>query len=224
MKAHQHAPTIDIWDKHYPIMTTEDPKTKQVTHYVYINDAIEAPYEFTEIIALLDTAQEDELVVIKLNSPGGYLNTTLMLIDAIKACEATVVCELSGEVASAATMIALACVDIYIAPHTTFMIHNFSGGTFGKGHEIASNVEFMLETNKLFFFDIYKHFLSKKEIQEVINGRDIYCTTDQVYERFDNVKAKRAARQEKAQEEAEKEQQQMLVTVLESLGYSVEKR
>ena len=220
----KHKDFLDPWSKLYPIVSVENPESQGITHYIYINTYIESPDEFSEIIALLDTVPENELVIFKLNSGGGYLNSALMIIDAIRSCEARVVAELSGEVASATTMLALACDDIYVAPYTTFMIHNFSGGAGGKGHEIASNVEFMLASNKDFFNDTYKGFLTKKEIKAVINGKDIYLTSEEVYERFDKVKVIHEKKQVKLQKSVEKEQEAALVELVESLGFTMTKK
>lgn len=222
-KAQLMGPPMDLWDKLYPIMTVEDPESSALTHYIYINTYFEMPNEFSEIIGLLDTAKAGETVVFKINSGGGILDSVLMLIDGVRACEASVVCELSGTVASAATMLTLACDDIYVAPHTEFMVHNFSGGASGKGHEIIANVDSMISTQKVFYNDIYKHFLTKQEIKDVIAGQDMYLTADEVYERFNKVKEKRQKKLAKYTKKQEKEQEQAIVELVESLGYDVAK-
>lgn len=219
----QEHPMVDLWDRPYPIMSTQDPDSGIITHFIYIMDEIGAPREFSEIIALLDTTPSDALIVLKINSPGGYLDSALSLIEAIKFSEATVVCELSGTVASAATMIALACHNIDIAPYTTFMIHNFSGGAMGKGHELLSNIEFMIKSNKAFFEDIYEGFLSEDEIATVLAGKDIYLNDDEVMERFEMVKMLRQEAIDADAEEMNTRHVNSMKEVLEQQGYVVAK-
>jgi len=211
----------DLWDKLYPMMSLEDPDSGQITHYIYINTYFESPDKFTEVLALIDTVKKGELIIFKVNSGGGYLDSVLMIIDAIKACEAEAVCELSGTVASAATALALSCNDIYVAKHTTFMIHNFSAGSYGKGGEIEVHVNSMLTTYKGFFEDIYRPFLTKRELKKVINGKDLYLDADEVYRRFEKVKAKRLKQAQKQQEALEEEQHEALVAMVDAMGFDL---
>jgi ATP-dependent protease ClpP protease subunit len=54
-----------------------------------------------------------------------------MIAAAIKHSKAKVIGQLSGTVASAGTLITMACDEIVVTPHLSFMIHNYSGGMAG---------------------------------------------------------------------------------------------
>lgn len=213
-------PMMSIWDELYPIFSTKD--AEGVTnHYVYISTYFESPNTFSEVIALLDTAPEGDRIIFKINSGGGYLDSVTMLIDAIRNSDAEVVADISGSVASAATMLTLACDDIYVAPHTSFMIHNYSGGVGGKGGEIKAHSSHITPMTTALYYDIYKGFLTKKEIKKVIKDKDFWMPPEEVMRRWENVLAKRLKAKEKAEKKAGKEQEQMLISIVEELGYDV---
>ena len=64
------------------------------------------------------------------------------------------------------------------------MIHTSSGCTFGKQSDIKKEEAFYNTWLENFFNEIYKHFLTKKEIQEVLSGKDMWLRSDEVMERF----------------------------------------
>ena len=64
------------------------------------------------------------------------------------------------------------------------MIHTSSGCSFGKQSDIKREEEFYNPWLENFFQEIYKHFLTKKEIQEVLAGKDMWLRSDEVMERF----------------------------------------
>lgn len=64
------------------------------------------------------------------------------------------------------------------------MIHTSSGCSFGKQSDIKRQEDFYNEWLDNFFKDIYKDFLTEKEIQDVLGGKDIWLNSDEVMERF----------------------------------------
>lgn len=167
-----------IWDLEVPIIAN-----KNVTQ-VYITDSIDEPQVYNEFCYLLATASPAETFHIHLNTPGGMIDSAFMIIDAIRNTKAKTVAHLSGTVASAGTIIALSCDDLVVADHTSFMIHNYSGGMMGKGHEMKARQEFIDNSLQVAFKDIYSNFLSTKEMQDVINGKDMWMGKTEVLTRF----------------------------------------
>ena len=222
MNEQQIIDPVDIWAKAYPILSVPD-GTGGIQHRVHITDAVMRPRDFNEIISLIQTVPDTDSILLLINSPGGYLDSTLMIMDAIATSSVPIYAQLSGTVASAATMLTLVCDDVYIAPHSTFMIHNFSGGAYGKGHEIKASIDFDHETYGKMFKDVYKHFLSKKEIGDVIAGKDLYITPEEFDVRFQKVIDKRIQKAGKIIKQNEEEQQGELVEYLKAAGYSVKK-
>ena len=170
------------WDKDVPIVA----RGKVVT--AYLMSEIYEPEVYNELCYTLEHTSADYVRLV-MNNGGGQLDAMLSILDAIKKSSATVVAVLSGTVASAATMIALACDEVEVADHTAFMIHSASGGTSGKTHETKAYMEFSDTNLKGIFNDVYKGFLSAEEIEKVLEGRDMWLCKSEVLERFAKMKA-----------------------------------
>lgn len=168
----------NVWHEYVPIITNKNITT------VYLTDVIEAPAVYNELCYKLDTASEAEKFYIYINTPGGVLDAAVMLVNSIKNTKAATIAKLSGTVASAGTIITLACQEVEIAPHTAFMVHNYSGGLVGKGHELKAHQEFVDSNLNRSFVDFYGGFLTPSEIRQVIDGKDLWMGTEEVQRRL----------------------------------------
>lgn len=173
-------PKTSIWDNTVPIITE-----KNVTR-VYLNDEIQESFNYNELTFKLDTASEAETFYIYINTPGGLLDAAIMLVASLNETKAKTVAILSGMVASAGTIVALACKEVVARPHLSFMIHNYSGGLHGKGHELKAHQSFNDKELPRAFGQFYKGFLTEDEISKVIDGQDIWLNADEVTERVLN--------------------------------------
>lgn len=172
-----------VWDQTVPIV-------KKGNHTdVYLCDNIAEPTFYDELCHTIHNAEEYETITIHLNTPGGIIDSAFMIIDAIEQSPAIVTAYLTGTVASAGTMIALACEQLIVADHTAFMIHNYSGGMMGKGHEMKARQEFMDASLNATFKTFYSGFLTDKEMTEVIDGKDMWMGKDDILERWFNRQA-----------------------------------
>ena len=98
--------------------------------------------------------------------------------------------QLTGTVASAGTIIALSCDDLEVEDFTSFMIHNYSGGAGGKGHEIIDYVNFSDKNITATFKKLYSGFLTPRELTAVIKGKDMWMGTEEVQKRWDKMQEK----------------------------------
>ena len=171
-------PSNSPWDKDVPIINNR--------HHtdVYITDSIDEPAYYNELCHILRTSQEGDTVMLHLNTPGGMVDSAFMIIDAIKASKAVVTGYLTGTVASAGTMIALACDELVASNHLSFMIHNYSAGMSGKGHEMKARQEFTDRSLNEAFKSFYKGFLTDKEMAEIIDGKDMWMDSADVEKRW----------------------------------------
>ena len=174
--------TWSIWEDHIPISKNG----REID--VYITAEIVNPIEYNELCHLLRNATSKETIRLHINTPGGRLDSTTMIIDAISASDAYIIGVLSGNVASAGTMIALACDELECSSYLEFMIHYFSGGTGGKGNEIKAHSNFIDKHMPMIFKKMYAGFLTNKEIEDMIEGKDIWLNGDEVLERFEAAK------------------------------------
>ena len=172
-------PKTTVFDNYVPMITNKHTTT------VYLTDVIEAPSLYNELCYKLDNASPAEEFFIYINTPGGILDAAIMLVNSIKNTAANTTARLSGTVASAGTIIALSCRNVEIADHTAFMIHNYSGGLFGKGHELKAHQEFVDANLNKSFSSFYEGFLTPAEIKRVIDGKDYWMNKDEVLSRLD---------------------------------------
>lgn len=171
-----------VWELEVPVLVS--PKKKRLI--AYITDSIGPPAIYNELCHQLEEAGEDWDVTLHINTGGGILDSAFMIIDAVKRCKAKVKARLSGTVASAGTIISLACDKLEAAPHLSFMIHNYSGGIQGKGHEMKARQKFSDDQLEAAFEDIYSGFLTETERQRVIEGTDLWMGEDEVLARWED--------------------------------------
>lgn len=168
-----------IWDNMLPIVVHDNGDLE-----AYITESIDEPSVYNELCHRLRLAPASSTVTLHINTPGGIIDSALMIIDAIKASKAKIIGYLTGTVASAGTIIALACDELSISQHLTFMIHNYSGGMVGKGHEMKAHQEFVDRNLNEAFKSFYAGFLSPKEMQSIIDGRDLWLSSEEVAARW----------------------------------------
>ena len=171
------------WDLYVPIVTNGS------TTRAFITEVIEEPSYYNELCFRLLVAEPHETFYLHINTPGGLIDSATMIIDAIRQSPAKVIAYLAGSVVSAGTVITMACDDIIVAPHTSFMIHNYSGRSSGKGHELRALQEHTDKSLNAAFSEFYTGFLTAKEMREVIDGKDMWMSTDEVLERWARKKA-----------------------------------
>ena len=157
-------------------------------HHFYIVDEIEDVSPYLELINALKTAEQHDTIYICINSPGGNLHTAIQIISAIKQSQATVITSLDSLCCSAATLIFLSGHKFMVNPNCTFMIHNYSQFTGGKGNELALQVKYQEEHFKTLADDIYGGFLTTDEINSVVNGKDLWMGSSEIVRRLKNIK------------------------------------
>ena len=134
---------------------------------------------------------EEDTVILHINTSGGLLDGCKTIYDAIKECKATTICKLSGTVASAGTIIALACDEIEMGDYCCWMTHYYSSEIISRGNELEADEleaqqEFMSREIERMFYEIYDGFFSKEEIKKIIDGRTRWLNKTEVLKRWVN--------------------------------------
>ena len=169
-----------VWDTPCPVV-----KVNEKLYRVYMLDEIGHPQDYGELIEILNDLDEECVVEWYLNSPGGRLDTTTMLMNAINDTKAKVIGKISGTVASAATMLVMVFDEVEVAPYVEFMIHAWSvSGQAGKANEIEAQNDFVKKETRHLFNDVYDEFLTTREINKVLKGTDIWLNSEEVKERL----------------------------------------
>ena len=155
-------------------------KSTASIHEFYLSGTIEEPNEYIEWFDTIRNARASDTVKLYINSCGGDLYTAIQFMRVMYDTEATIICSVEGACMSAATMIFM-CADEYeVTPHSTFMLHNYSGGTVGKGGEMIDQLQHERKWSAKLMTDIYKDFLTAVEITSILEGKDIWMDGEEV--------------------------------------------
>lgn len=158
------------------------PKTNQIVYY--LSKGVGAANEYVEIIDIIRTAAPNTDIRIYLNTPGGCIATGAQFIHAMQQSQGIVTAILDGEVCSLGSLLFLAADQQEVNPYSSLMLHTYSSRMAGKGNELDSELEHRTPYIKNLFMDIYYPFLSKKEINQLMDGKDFWFAANQVISRL----------------------------------------
>ena len=157
----------------------------------YLSGEITDPEDYINWYDVIRHCTPDDTVKIYINSAGGNLFTSIQFLRVLSETEAQVIVSVEGLCASAATLVFLAADIFEVTPHSMFLFHTYSGGTFGKGSEMHAQIIHEKAWCAKLFSEIYEDFLTSQEITDMLVGRDIWLSTDEVAERMNKRIAKR---------------------------------
>ena len=158
--------TTSKFEDDYRIVKQKSEKEK----ILYVG-MIEDYFSAIPILSELNVAKEDETLYLSINSDGGELYTALSIVMAIKRTKAKVIA-LCDVAASAATIITLACDEVWVTPLTEFMVHSVTSGSYGN----TKDNKILAQHQEKYFTDImidcYKGFLTKEEVKTIVDNGD----------------------------------------------------
>jgi ATP-dependent protease ClpP protease subunit len=190
--------------------------TKRVANYsiydYYLDTGLGEAAEYRELITILNTAGAEDTINLYINGPGGHVTTAMAIINAIRQSSADVVAHLTGIAFSAHSLIFLACNSWIVHEHVSLMIHNYSGGAWGKGQDILQQVEATHAMCSKLSEDIYYPFLNEQEMEDLGKNQDFWFTdTNEILRRLEVLSASRLLTHQ-AQERAHKAAQLKALT------------
>jgi len=148
-------------------------------HY-YISGPIEDPARYTEMIHTIRSASPSDVINLHLNTPGGLVSTGVQIISAMRASQGHIVTHLEGEACSMGALLFLTADEMVVYDDSLLMFHNYSGGAFGKGHEMTASID---ATNKWYSKlanTVCVPFLTKEELARIFDGADLWMLSDEV--------------------------------------------
>ena len=107
------------------------------------------------------------------------------IIHAIAQCEGHVVGSADGLVASAGSLIFFACHQFILGEFCEVMLHDGSGGSYGKFNENLKSAEFTSKRLSHIYHTVYGRFLDEETVQGVLDGKDLYLTATDVEKLID---------------------------------------
>jgi ATP-dependent protease ClpP protease subunit len=160
--------------------------SRRVQHY-YLSSAIEEPEQYVDMVHKIQTAGADEIIYIHLNTPGGHLDTGVQIINAMQSTQAQVTVSIEANCHSLGTLIFLAADEFIVHDNCLMMIHNFSGGVFGKGNEQQSQLEAQIKWFNTLAKKLYVPFLSVEEFNSIVRGEDLWLQSDDIRKRLEKM-------------------------------------
>lgn len=173
---------IRMYHNHLPYF--ESTKTNRSIK-IFLDESIKEPKYYRTVLQGIDSLGEDDLVIISINSYGGHLDGAIALINAIDNTDADVHATIEGVAASAASLIALAAPSVSVAPYATMMIHCATFGAFGKQSDVISHASFVDKQVRTLMNNVYKDFLTEKELEEIFVGKEIWFNANEIVERLE---------------------------------------
>lgn len=155
-----------------------------VRYEYYLTGPIGSAEDYLDLCNILRSASSQDEVVIRINCPGGNVDTGNMIINAINESEANVIGFIESECGSMATFIFLACHNWGVSEAAEFFAHTCSYGSWGKEHENFSRAEFLRKQQHKMTRKRYASFLTEEEIDRLLLGQDVYLDADEIMERL----------------------------------------
>lgn len=154
-------------------------------HYtIYLTGELQDAGEYTEEFVIFKNASEGDVIDIEINGFGGDLFAAVQFYNAIQECRATVRTILQGMAYSAHSMILLAGHEIVVMPNTSMLVHNGVTGHSGPIEEIIKAARHTSDFAKKFINTVYEGFLSKEEIEKVVEYDQKWILDDEIAERL----------------------------------------
>lgn len=154
-------------------------------HKLYISGAIRQPEEYIDMFEVIRNAGEQDMIYLHINSEGGSLFTAIQFLRVLGETKAMVVASVEGLCMSAATIIFMAAKNHEITNHSMFMFHNYSNKVEGKGGELFDHIVHARTWGEKLLRDVYASFLTEAEIQIILDGKDLYMTSEEVAQRLE---------------------------------------
>lgn len=154
---------------------------------VYLNRPIGDVTYYQEFIKLLQDMQEHDSLTIYIDGPGGDVDTTVSIIEAIENCIGNVHTVVTGRASSSHSILALMSPSLEVSPRARFFLHNASYGLGqSKHHEAKCLTDYYDKSLQALMKEAYSGFLTAQELQELYYGRDFYIDGEELQERLEN--------------------------------------
>jgi len=144
---------------------------------------IEEPAQYADLMSALEMMEEHDDMVINLQSGGGCVSTTDMLVHSLRKTKGHVHFIATGQIASAATILLLEAHSFELSENFAAMCHCGSTGAHGTLSEFRQAAPFQAKYMEKLIRNTYKGFLTDAEIESMIDGKDVYLDAEQWLDR-----------------------------------------
>jgi len=169
----------------YPEKTLPYSYPNSMTHVLKFDSKIDTPDYYSEFCDVLLQATENDVVEIYFSTVGGNGSSMITLLNLLGNCKAETHGFLMSEAHSAGSYLFLACDKQYVGRFTSMLLHQASYGTGGSHHEVKAYVDHVAIEERDLVTTVYKHFLSDEEIEQLMQGRQIYLYETDIASRLE---------------------------------------
>lgn len=152
---------------------------------IRINSPIGEPDEWSEEVSAIQTATENDIIHIYINSPGGNLFTTTELLSAMLQSKAHIITEITSEACSAGMLLFLAGHEFMVSDDASAMCHGASYGAYGTQGQIHDNVMHSTKHLTKLAYKYYEGFLETDEIERLLEGKEYWMEAEEIIERLE---------------------------------------
>ena len=161
---------------------------EKVISYIYnisLDEDIEDPAKYREIFNILQRATEHDIINFYINSHGGILVTFVQLYNLLLNCKATTTAVIYTA-HSVAALIALSCTKIIVTKFSNMMFHNSTWSVEGDSTKMKDHSDFFFESYKEILETVTRGFLTDKEIEKIMEGKEIWVNQQNIEKRLLN--------------------------------------
>jgi len=152
---------------------------------IRINSPIGEPDEWSEEVSAIQTATENDIIHIYINSPGGNLFTATELLSAMLQSKAHIITEITGEACSAGMLLFLAGHEFMVSDDASAMCHGASYGAYGTQGQVHDNVMHSTKHLTKLAYKYYEGFLETDEIERLLEGKEYWMEAEEIIERLE---------------------------------------
>lgn len=142
---------------------------------VYIDGPVRELSYYRNLLHYMRNMEEHDSLRLWITSPGGYYDSAVQICSAMRGAQGNVQVIVTGEAASAGSLIALAAPNLVLGEEAYFMCHAGSYGTGSqKQNDVRSFVDFTQKQLTKTMVETYEGFMTKEEIDLMLLGKDYY--------------------------------------------------
>lgn len=182
-----HHHELPLFDKQLIVCTGVYYKSCQVR----INTEVTKPEDFKPVLSLLSEAKTGDTIIFYLMGNGGRGDSMTQLVYGIKHSKAHTISVVEGDVYSAHAYLMTATNELYINPFAVVMFHRGSlygnpkicddqKGKVDRGRDAYEKchqlLAALLKQDAQLVYYLLMGVLTEKEINQVLNGEDVYLT------------------------------------------------
>jgi ATP-dependent protease ClpP protease subunit len=144
---------------------------------IYLDTEIQSPPNYRYLLLLLQQVTDKDCVIFHIDTQGGDLFGGLTICHAIQTTRAHTIADIHRAFSGGA-YIALSCNKVMLNDYSSMMIHSIATpGISGEVAGLSTMIKFFTNLNTEIVNGFFKGFLSKEEIQFILEGKELWLNS-----------------------------------------------